>query len=333
MLTLGIETSCDETSVAVLEGLHKVRANIVSSSLLRHKKFGGIVPEIASRHSLEQMKLVFQESLKKARLKPKQLSLIAVTNRPGLIGSLLVGVSFAKALGYGLNIPVAGINHLEAHLAINFIGKKIPKKYIGLIVSGGHTLLVLVKRGKFYKIGGTVDDAIGEAYDKVAKMLGFEFPGGPILDKLAQKGNKDAFRFTEPKQEGLFDFSFSGIKTAVLLEIQKNKTRSGNKQFQNDLSASFQYSVMNWLVKKTIKAADYFKTSHVVLGGGVSANSLLRKLFQNEKNIEVFFPPIQWTSDNGLMIARRGAELFQSKKLFTPVSASPHALSEWKSAF
>lgn len=332
MLTLGIETSCDETSVAVLEGLHKVRSNVVSSSLLRHKKFGGIVPEVASRHSLEQMKLVFEESLKKARIKPKQLDLVAVTNRPGLIGSLLVGVSFAKALGYGLSIPVMGINHLEAHLSINFIGKKVPEKYLGLIVSGGHTLLVLVKKGKFYRIGATVDDAVGEAYDKVAKMMGLGFPGGPAVDKLAQKGNPQRFRFTEPKQEGIFDFSFSGIKTAVLLEVQRGKSQATTSRFKEDLSASFQAAVMNWLVKKTVKASEHFKIKQVALGGGVSANSLLRKLFQSEKSLEVHFPSIEWTSDNGLMIARRGAELFQRKKTFVSISASPCALSEWESA-
>ncbi|MBI3316807.1 MAG: tRNA (adenosine(37)-N6)-threonylcarbamoyltransferase complex transferase subunit TsaD [Candidatus Omnitrophica bacterium] len=335
MLTLGIETSCDETSCAVLEGLDKVRSNIISSSLFRHKPFGGVVPEIASRHSLEQIDFVFQEALDEAKIKSKDIDLIAVTEGPGLIGSLLVGVSFAKTLAYGLGVPLIGVNHLEAHLSANFIGHKEPAHYVGLLVSGGHTILVYQKKGKSTRLGETVDDAAGEAYDKVAKILGLGFPGGPVIDKLAKEGNPKAFKFTKPKQKGYFDFSFSGIKTAVLYLVEKQDVGapprgrpqllfSGpaqgpappllNSQFVNDVCASFQYAVVAWLVEKTLAAADVKKVADIVVGGGVSANSYLRKRLPEEaakRGLKVWFPPNRLTTDNAAMIARRGAELFR----------------------
>src|SRR3989338_2600446 len=223
MYTLGIETSCDETACAVLKNGDGILANVISSSLAKHRPFGGVVPEIASRHCLEAIDLVYQKALSKARLKPKHIDLIAVTQGPGLIGSIFVGVSFAKALSFSLDIPLIGVNHIEAHLEANFIAAKKPKTYIGLIVSGGHTSLVAYRNNKYHLLGETIDDAIGEAYDKVAKILGLGYPGGPIIDRLAaarlpagrQEGNPKAISFTKPKQEGRFDFSFSGIKTAV----------------------------------------------------------------------------------------------------------------------
>lgn len=322
MLTLGIETSCDETSCAILRGRDTILSNIVSSSLFRHKPFGGVVPEIASRHSLEQIDTVLNEALEQAGVKLKDIELIAVTEGPGLIGSLLVGVSFAKTLSYRLGVPLVGVNHLEAHLSANFIGKKAPEKFVGLLVSGGHTILTFHDRGKVTRLGETVDDAVGEAYDKVAKLLGLGYPGGPVMDQLAASGDPKAFKFTRPKQDQRFDFSFSGIKTAVLQEI--NKMGAGARhavplpeKYVRDMAASFQNAVVGWLVEKTLNAADFKGVGDIVAGGGVSANSALRKRLTEEGKalgIEVWFPPNALTVDNAAMIARRGIELYDGGK-------------------
>lgn len=311
MYTLGIETSCDETACAVLKNEGHILANVISSSLHRHRPFGGVVPEIASRHCLEAIDLVFGEALRRARLKQKQIDLIAVTQGPGLIGSIFVGVSFAKALSFSLDIPLVGVNHIEAHLEGNFIGKKKPRAFIGLIASGGHTSLVRFQKGRYYLLGETVDDAIGEAYDKVAKILGLGYPGGPVIDRLAQSGNPKAFSFTKPKQEGRFDFSFSGIKTAVLNLVEKNKF------LPRDLCASFQEAVMQWVTQKTILACEEENIKSVVIGGGVSANSRLRALLSEAARIrgfELYLPPFELTTDNAAMIARLGYSLYKKGK-------------------
>lgn len=325
MLTLGIETSCDETSCAVLKDGDTILSNIVSSSLAKHRPFGGVVPEIASRHCLEQIDFVFKAALQEARISRKKIDLIAVTHGPGLVGSILVGLSFAKALAYALKIPFVGVNHLEGHLSANFIG--IPPtsgEFVGLIVSGGHTELTHHQNRNIKILGSTVDDAIGEAYDKVAKLLGLGYPGGPVIDRLAQKGNSKVFHFTKPKQEGRFDFSFSGIKTAVrdiVSEVGARRPRPlrgwGNHAptFNvADLCASFQGAVVSWLVAKTIDACRFKKMKDVVAGGGVSANSRLRSLLAEEARpygIRVWFPPLSLTVDNAAMIARRGWELYR----------------------
>ncbi|MBI3307252.1 MAG: tRNA (adenosine(37)-N6)-threonylcarbamoyltransferase complex transferase subunit TsaD [Candidatus Omnitrophica bacterium] len=333
MITLGIETSCDETSCAVLKDGDTILSNIVSSSLFRHQPFGGVVPEIASRHCLEQIDFVFEEALKQAKIKKSKIDLIAVTEGPGLIGSLLVGVSFAKALGYELGIPFLGVNHLEAHLVANFIGKKEPAKYIGLLVSGGHTSISYHEKGKSVELGSTVDDAVGEAYDKVAKILGLGYPGGPILDKMAKEGNPSAYFFTKPKQKNRFDFSFSGIKTAVLYETRRHcEEAKPTKQSRDrdcfapsglamtvarDMAASFQKSAVSWLVEKTLDAAALKGVQHIVVGGGVSANSHLREVLMREgrsRGYEVWFPPLSLTGDNAAMIARRGLDLYRKGK-------------------
>ncbi len=340
MLTLGIETSCDETSCAVLKGRDKLLSNVISSSLFRHKPFGGVVPEIASRHCLEQIDFVFKEALEQAKVKAKDIDLIAVTKGPGLIGSLLVGISFAKALSYQLKKPLVGVNHLEAHLSANFIEKKEPGKYIGLLVSGGHTSISYhesgQKKNRVTMLGATVDDAVGEAYDKIAKIMGLGYPGGPIMDKLAQKGNSKAFHFTRPKQKNRFDFSFSGAKTAALYEVQKKQFGLSDEKFRGtrtkglkpgakggaklsesficDLAASFQRTAISWLVEKTLDAAREKNVKDIVVGGGVSANSELRKILPIEaekQGVSVWFPPFSLTLDNAAMIARRGLELFQ----------------------
>lgn len=313
MITLGIETSCDETSCAVLKGGDKILSNVVSSSLARHRRFGGVVPEIASRHCLEQIDFVFKAALRKAHVSKSSLDLIAVTRGPGLAGSLLVGLSFAKALAYELRVPLIGVNHLEGHLAANFIGISAPRNgYVGLIVSGGHTELTHHRGEKVELLGSTVDDAVGEAYDKAAKLLGLGYPGGPVMDRLAQKGNPKAFHFTKPKQDGRFDFSFSGIKTAVRDIVAKNGGTT-----PADLCASFQETVASWIVEKTIDACRAKKVQDVVIGGGVSANSRLRSLLTEEARtygIRAGFPPLFLTVDNAAMIARRGWELYRQGK-------------------
>ena len=315
--TLGIETSCDETSCSVLRGKDTILSNIVSSSLFRHKKFGGVVPEIASRHCMEQIQCVFEEALHEARIKPKDLDLIAVTKGPGLIGSLLVGVAFAKALAYQLDIPLVGVNHMEAHLVANFFGQKEPKRFIGLLVSGGHTMLTFCEKGKIHILGETIDDAVGEAYDKVAKILGLSYPGGPILDKLARQGNPQAVRFTRPKLDKRFNFSFSGIKTAVLYQVQEPKTGKPNPAapLKEDMAASFQHAVIGWLVEKALDATEFKGVKDIVVGGGVSANSYLREKLTRDaaaQGVKVWFPPFVLSTDNAAMIARRGFELHKN---------------------
>lgn len=312
--TLGIETSCDETSCAVLKGKDGILSNVVSSSLFRHKKFGGVVPEIASRHCMEQIQCVFEESLREAGIGAKDLDLIAVTRGPGLIGSLLVGVAFAKALAYQLDVPLVGVNHMEAHLVANFFGAKEPGRFIGLLVSGGHTMLTFCDHGDIHVLGETVDDAVGEAYDKVAKIMGLSYPGGPILDKLAKEGDPRAFRFTRPKQDERFNFSFSGVKTAVLYQYQDPKSGKPNPAApsQKDMAASFQHAVVGWLVEKALDAAQFKGVSDIVVGGGVSANSHLREKLTRDgaaHGIKVWFPPFALSTDNAAMIARRGWEL------------------------
>lgn len=333
---LGIETSCDETSCAVIENGAKILSNVVSSSLFRHRKFGGVVPEIASRHSMEQIRCVFDEALAEAKIRAPDLDLIAVTQGPGLIGSLFVGVSFAKALAYELGIPLVGVNHMEAHLAANFFDRPAPEKFIGLLVSGGHTTITYCEKGKIRVLGETIDDAVGEAYDKVAKILDLGYPGGPVIDRLAREGNPRAVQFTcprlgrfsgksSPSFEGgsreahdthRFDFSFSGIKTAVLYLVKDPKTGQPKPDAPSsaDIAASFQHAVIDWLVTKTLDAAGFKGVSDIVVGGGVSANSHLRNKLTREaraKGVEVWFPPFPLSTDNGAMIARRGFGLFQ----------------------
>ncbi len=313
--TLGIETSCDETSCAVLAGPDKILSNVISSSLKRHQPFGGVVPEIASRHALEAIDIVYREALRQAKLKPSEIDLIAVTRGPGLIGSIFVGVSFAKALSFSLDVPLIGVNHIEAHLEANFIGQKRPARFIGLVVSGGHTALVRVSGNHYRVLGETVDDAIGEAYDKAAKILGLGYPGGPVIDRLAQRGNPKGISFTKPKQDRPLDFSFSGIKTAVLYHYEKEKKKFRSQKYVKDFCASFQEHVMKWTVEKTLLACEQERLKAIVVGGGVSANSRLRALLGEEadqRGIKLFIPPFALTADNAAMIARRGLSLYKN---------------------
>ncbi len=325
MLTLGIETSCDETSCAVLQDKDQLLSNIVSSSLFRHKPFGGVVPEIASRHALEQIDTVLSEALTEAKVRLEDIDLIAVTHGPGLIGSLFVGVSFAKALAFQLNKPLLGVNHLEAHLAANFIGHEEPAAYVGLLVSGGHTCLTFHEKGEMKLLGETIDDAAGEAFDKVAKLLELGYPGGPLIEKMAKEGDPKKYSFTLPKQSQRFGFSFSGIKTAVRLLVEK-KIEAGSRMqdagsdsplpssFVCDVAASFQHAAVSWLVAKTMAAVEEKGVHHVIVGGGVSANQYLKQQLEaaaSPKDIKIIFPGRGLSIDNAGMIARRGWDLYQ----------------------
>ncbi len=317
MNILAIETSCDETSAAVVKDGKEILSNIVASQVEFHKKYGGIVPEIASRKHIEVINPIIKETLEKAKTKLKDLDAVAVTYGPGLVGSLLVGICAAKAMAYSLDVPLIGVNHLEAHIYANFLISnfefRISKPsfpFICLIVSGGHTMLVLVKdHGKYQVLGRTRDDAAGEAFDKVARFLNLEYPGGPIIDKLAKEGNPKAIEFKRPmiEKEFGYDFSFSGIKTAVVNYVSKRKAVSSKQKA--DIVASFQQALVEVLVEKSIRAAEEFNCKAIALAGGVSANSLLRDLLQSrakKESFHVHIPPHALCTDNAAMVGCAG---------------------------
>ena len=321
MFVLGIETSCDETSVAVVKDGKKVLSNQVSTSLRLHKKHGGVVPEIASRMQLETISAVADLAIEKARIKLRDIDLVSVTNRPGLLGSLLVGVSFAKSVALSLKCPLLGVDHIHSHFYANFLdakGVKLP--FVALVVSGGHTSLFYVQDfDKISLLGQTQDDACGEAFDKVAKILGLDYPGGPQIEKLAKQGNPSKIKFACSGTKGELDFSFSGIKTAVLYYVKKHADCSmrfavSNAQQAADIAASFQESVIDTLIRKSFLACKIKKTNRLVIGGGVVANSRLREKFTaagNTAGINCYFPPISLCIDNAAMIAGFGYQLFK----------------------
>lgn len=312
MLTLGIETSCDETAAAVLRD-NKVLSNIVSSQIDIHKKYGGVVPELASREHLKNLLPVIREALASASVSLGDIGLIAVTYTPGLIGALLVGVSAAKAIAYARNIPFIGVHHGEGHiLAAHIEYPGIGYPYIALLVSGGHTALYHVKGlGEYRLLGQTRDDAAGEAYDKVAKLLGLEYPGGPALDKLAREGNPLAVNFPRSRQEG-YDFSFSGLKTAVRNHVAlfKSKDKGIDPALNiRDVAASFQAAVVDTLVEKTMLAAAETGVDKIVVAGGVAANSSLRGRIKQEadkRGMALYLPGMGLCIDNAAMIALAG---------------------------
>lgn len=315
MLVLGIETSCDETAAAIVKNGKVIYANVVASQLKLHRKFGGVVPELASRAHLQAMPMVLKKVYQQAKISPQDLEGIAVTYGPGLIGSLLVGVAVAKSLSYVYNLPLMGVNHLEGHIHSASLNYAVYPPFVSLIASGGHTSLVLVKGSGDYKLlGATRDDAAGEAYDKVAKLLGLEYPGGPVIDKLAQKGDKDKIKFPRPYLPNSFDFSFSGLKTAVLYYVRDRKkllTTTPDLEAAEiaDIAASFQAAVVEVLVKKSLRAAKEMKVKTLVVGGGVTANSSLQKALREkakESKIKVFIPPPDLATDNAAMIAAAG---------------------------
>ena len=379
MIILAIETSCDETAVAIVEfKKNKVRvlSNVISSQVKAHSKFGGVMPSLAARMHLKNMVPVLKKAMREAEIfsegdipecrlrKKSKIDYIAVTKGPGLIPALTIGVSAAKALAYSLDKPLVGVNHLEGHIYANWLkmnlefgiwnlGNKKQNKYSGfqnskfkiqnsvlwkpkfpilcLIVSGGHTQLVLMKKDLDYKIiGETRDDAVGEAFDKVARLLGLSYPGGPLIEKIAKKGDKNKFKFPRPMMYNKdYDFSFSGLKTAVLYEVEygiwnmeygikkkysNSKFQILNSKYKQDIAASFQEAVVDVLVFKTIKAAKKYKVRNIILGGGVSANRKLRERLENAVNKEILRPRrtslglanSSLSTDNALMIAVAG---------------------------
>lgn len=318
-LILGIETSCDETAAAIVEDGKKIISNVVASQISIHQKYGGVVPEIASRKHMEYIIPVIDKALDESGKKITDLSAIAVTYGPGLIGSLLVGLSVAKAMAYAQNIPFIGINHLEAHIYANLLEhNEIKPPFVCLIVSGGHTSLVYIRHfGEYKLLGQTKDDAAGEVFDKIAKVLDLGYPGGPITEKLAKEGEPSSIKFPRPLlNDKSYDFSFSGLKTAVIYYIKELKKENKNISVK-DILASFQQAVIDVLVEKTIKAALKFKTKQIILAGGVAANSLLRKEIKkkaNLLNIKVFYPSIFLCTDNAAMIASVGYYKFKENK-------------------
>ena len=305
MKILGIETSCDETSIAIIENGKKILSNIISTQIDIHKEYGGVVPEIASRYHIKNIAAVLDESLEEAKLSLDDIDAIAVTYAPGLIGALLVGIGFAKSLSYTLKKPLIPVHHIKAHIYSNFLEHNITLPAISLVVSGGHTNIVYIDEShNFTNLGGTIDDAVGEAYDKIARVLGLGYPGGPIIDKMYYNGDENFIKITEPKLTGEYDFSFSGVKTFIINYVNRAKMRGEN--FSNDdVAASFQNNIVNILVKKTIKAALEKNVSSIIIAGGVAANSLLRKRLSIEGkkyNLNVFFPSIKLCTDNGAMI-------------------------------
>lgn len=314
MLTLGIETSCDETGASVVRDGKEILSNVVSSSLEFHAKYGGVIPEIATRHHLEVIDYVVKDSLKKAKVKSKDINLIAVTRGPGLVGALLVGISFAKGLSFSLDIPIIGVNHLWAHIYSGLIDKpEVKFPFVGLVVSGGHTNLVFCEReGGFKLIGQTKDDAVGEAFDKIAKILGLGYPGGPVIERAAREGNADFLRLAPViLEDGSYDFSFSGIKTAVLYYVRGKKL---DKKLRSDVAASFQKTAVNCIVENAIKACKAKNAASLVVGGGVSANKYLRRRLSGEgdKNgLDVIFPSFSLSADNGAMVAAIGYRLYE----------------------
>lgn len=318
-LIMGIETSCDETAAAIVEDGKKIISNVVASQISIHQKYGGVVPEIASRKHMEYIIPVIDKALEESEKKITDLSAIAVTYGPGLIGSLLVGLSIAKAMAYAQNIPLIGINHLEAHIYANFLEHtEIKPPFICLIVSGGHTSLVYMRNfGEYKLLGQTKDDAAGEVFDKIAKVLDLGYPGGPITEKLAKKGDPSSIKFPRPiLNDKSYDFSFSGLKTAVIYYIKELKEENKNIPV-SDILASFQQAVIDVLVKKTIKAALKFKTKQIILAGGVAANNSLRREIKEKAdllNIKVFYPSIFLCTDNAAMVASAGYYKFKENK-------------------
>ncbi len=311
MLILGIETSCDETSVSIVEDGTKLVVNEVFTQKV-HEKYGGVVPEVASRNHIIKIFEVLNAAFNRSNLKLSDIDLVAVTQGPGLLGALLVGLNTAKTLSYILNIPLIPVNHIEAHLFANILTHdKINPPFLGIIVSGGHTTLVEVKDYHKYKlVGETLDDAIGESFDKVSKMLGLGYPGGPIIDKLAKKGNPDMYNFPRPViKNNFYDFSFSGLKSAVRRFLKEK-----NSYNKADVAASFQKAAVESVTMRVKKYITEKRKVPLVMAGGVAANSLLRfkiKEISTENNIDYYYPPLKLCTDNGAMIASLGYFLFK----------------------
>jgi N6-L-threonylcarbamoyladenine synthase len=312
---LGIETSCDETAASVVKNGTEIVSNVVASQIKSQKRFGGVVPEIASRHHVEQITLVIEEALQIAELQPKDLDAVAVTEGPGLVGALLIGINAAKAFAFANQLPIVGVHHIAGHIYANQLIQPMEFPLLALIVSGGHTELVLMKEhGSFELIGETRDDAAGEAYDKVARVLGLPYPGGPEIDRLAAESDGEIEfprAWLEPES---YDFSFSGLKSSVI-NYKHNFEQRGEHVNPQHVAAGFQASVVDVLTTKTVRAAKEFTVKQVIAAGGVAANKELRTSLEAkfmELNIPFYVPPISLCTDNAAMIAAAGSSMFSS---------------------
>jgi len=313
MYILGIESSCDETSVSIVkDGIEEI-ATIISTQIDIHKEYGGVIPEMASRLHIENITLVIDECLKKANMTMDDIDAVAVTYGPGLIGSLLVGVEAAKTLAFIHNKPLIKVHHIVGHIYANYLVKPFVFPLIALVVSGGHTdLIYMDKQYSFKRLGSTLDDAIGEAYDKVARVIGLPYPGGPLLDKIALEG-KDTYQLPIPLDDDSYNFSFSGIKSAVI-NLVHNEKQKGNKINEQDLATTFQNRVVGIITKKTMKAVEEYNVKELIVAGGVAANSGLRNELATkckEKGINLTIPPLKYCTDNATMIAAAGYYAYQ----------------------
>jgi N6-L-threonylcarbamoyladenine synthase len=311
MRVVGIETSCDETAIAVVEDGERIVSNLVSSQVDVHGRFGGVVPELASRAHVEILTPLLDEALEQAGMGYSDLDGVAVTVGPGLVGALLVGLSAAKALAIATRAPLVGVNHLEGHVYANFLAHGPPRPpYVALVVSGGHTLLAHMPDEHTYEVmGQTVDDAAGEAFDKIARFLGLGYPGGPALDRLARDGNPDAIAFPRAMEDRGFNFSLSGLKTSVIRHVRRERA-AGRDPDPADVAASFQEAIVDVQVTKTIAAARQIGVERILLGGGVVANSRLRDRMSaaaDRSGLELLVPPPELCTDNGAMIACAGS--------------------------
>ena len=311
VLILAIESSCDETAASVVKNGREVLSNVISSQIALHTLYGGVVPEIASRKHIEKINQVIEEALQEAGVDLKDISAIAVTYGPGLVGALLVGVSAAKAISFATGIPLIGVHHIEGHISANYIeNKELEPPYVCLVVSGGHSHLVVVKDyGEYEIIGRTRDDAAGEAFDKVARAIGLGYPGGPKIDKLSKEGNPDAIRFPRAKvEDSEYDFSFSGLKSAVLNYLNGCQMK-GETVCEADVAASFQKAVIDVLVEHALHAVKQFDYNKFAIAGGVASNSSLREAFEKEcakRGIEFYHPSPIYCTDNAAMIGVAG---------------------------
>jgi len=304
-IIFAIESSCDETAAAIVKNGREVLSSVVASQIKTHIEFGGVVPEVAAREHLEAINLVIAQAFEQSGLSAKDITAFAATVGPGLVGSLLVGMNAAKALAVAYDKPFIGVNHLSAHVCANYLDTDLKPPFAALLISGGHTQIIEVKSWEEQRIiGETIDDATGEAYDKVARLIGLPYPGGVNLDKLAQTGNPNAFKLPEARLKNEYDFSFSGLKTAALQLIQKLKKENAELP-KADIAASFQENITSTLFKKTKKAADNINAKTIVLAGGVAANSEIRKKFFAlcDCGYSIYAPQMKYCTDNAAMIA------------------------------
>jgi N6-L-threonylcarbamoyladenine synthase len=329
MLILGIDTSCDDTSVAILDD-RKILSNIVSSQVSAHRPFGGVVPEIASRKHVERIDIICRQALEESDVTLRDIQILSVTQGPGLIGSVLVGLCFAKGVGLATGKPMIGVNHIEAHALSIFLEEEVEFPFVSLVVSGGHTVLLLFsKPGAFRMLGTTRDDAVGEAFDKIAKYLGLGYPGGQAIEETALTGNPEYVAFPRPmKDESNYDFSFSGLKTAFINYIKKNGITDGSR---SDILASFQEAACDVLALKTVKAACDLSVKRVVLGGGVASNKRLRDVVTARcaaEGVTVHVPSPGFCTDNGAMIAA-AAHFYAERKQFSPIDMKAYSRMKW----